>query len=72
MILAINIIDGRGLSDGVHHYLLPKKGKVANAVLAIHFAVKRSLISCTSLRRRSASILKVGIAKLIKEDYPIV
>ena len=33
---------------------------------------KRCLTSCTLLTRQSASVLKVGVAKLIKEDWPIM
>ena len=37
MTLAMDIIDGCGLSNEVCHVLLPKKCKVRKAVLTIHF-----------------------------------
>ena len=59
MTLAIDIIDGRGLSNEVHGELLPKK---SNTVFTTHFTVKGIyLISCTLLTRQSASVLKVGM-----------
>ena len=56
MALAINITDGRGLSNEVHRDLLPKKGKIM--LFAIHFMF---LIICILLTRQSTSILKVGL-----------
>ena len=40
MTLAIDITDGRSLSNEARHELLPNKNKVINAVLAIHYIVK--------------------------------
>ena len=40
MALAIDVTDGRGLSNEVRHELLPKKSKVRTAVLAAHFTAK--------------------------------
>ena len=74
MALAIDSTDGQGLNNIAHREFLSKKQ--GNAVFTIHFTVKCVLISCTLLTRWSASVLKVEcamqIAKLIKEDWPIV
>ena len=40
MALAIDTIDGQGLSNEVHRELLPKKSKVHNTVFAVHYMVK--------------------------------
>ena len=39
MTLAIDITDGRGLSNEMSHELLPEKSNVRNAVLTINFTV---------------------------------
>ena len=39
MTLAVNITDGHGFGDEVHHKLLPKKSE-SNAVFAVHYMVK--------------------------------
>ena len=57
MAFAINITNGRGLSNEVRRELLLKKNKVAT-VLAFLFAVNSHLTSCTLLTRWSASVLK--------------
>ena len=40
MALAINTIDGQGLSNEAHRELLPKKSKVRNTVFTVHYMVK--------------------------------
>ena len=60
MALAIDITDGRGLSNEARRGLLLKKEQ-GNAVLAFLFAVNNRLTSCTLLTRRSVSVLKVGV-----------
>ena len=40
MALAIDTVDGRGLSNKVHRVLLPKKSKVMLYIFAVHFTVK--------------------------------
>ena len=60
MALAIDVTDGRGLSNEARHELLLKKEQ-GNAVLAFLFAVNNRLTSCTLLTRRSVSVLKVGV-----------
>ena len=40
MALAIDTVDGRGLSNEAHRVLLPKKSKQDNAVFAVHYTVK--------------------------------
>ena len=60
MALAIDITDGRGLSNEARRELLLKKEQ-GNAVLAFLFAVNNRLTSCTLLTRRSVSVLKVGV-----------
>ena len=74
MALAIDITDGRGLSNEARYELLLKKEQ-GNAVLAFLYAVNNHLTSCTSLTRQSVSVLEVGVtwaSKLIKEEWPIV
>ena len=70
MTLAVDITDGRGLSNEALHELLPKKRKV---MLYLQFITRTS---CTLLTRWSTSVLKSGramrVARLIKEDWPIV
>ena len=60
MALAIDITDGRGLSNEARRELLLKKEQ-GDAVLAFLFAVNNRLTSCTLLTRRSVSVLKVGV-----------
>ena len=60
MALAIDMTDGRGLSNEAHCELLMKKEQ-GNAVLAFLFAVNNRLTSCTLLTRWSVSVLKVGL-----------
>ena len=60
MALAIDITDGRGLSNEVRRELLLKKEQ-GNVVLAFLFSVNNRLTSCTLLTRRSVSVLKVGV-----------
>ena len=60
MPLAIDITNGRGLSNKVHHELLLKKEQ-NNAVLAFLFAINSHLTSCTLLTRWSVLVLKVGV-----------
>ena len=60
MALAIDITDGRGLSNEARRKLLLKKEQ-GNAVLAFLFAVNNRLTSYTLLTRRSVSVLKVGV-----------
>ena len=40
MALAIDTVDGRGLSNEAHRVLLLKKCKVMNAVFAVHYTIK--------------------------------
>ena len=56
MALAIDTIDGQGLSNEARCELLPKKSKVT-----LYFHSKSRLTSCTLLTRQSASVLKVGV-----------
>ena len=75
MALAIDIIDGQGLSNEAHHELLPKKSKVTLRICcSLHG--KSCLTSCTLLTSCSASVITVdvlsGFAKLIKQDWPIL
>ena len=60
MALAIDITDGRGLSNEARRELLLKKEQ-GNAVLAFLFAVNNRLTNCTLLTKRSVSVLKVGV-----------
>ena len=60
MALAINITDGRGLSNEARRELLLKEEQ-CNAVLAFLYAVNSRLTSCTLLTRRSVLVLKVGM-----------
>ena len=60
MALAIDITDGRGLSNEARCELLLKKEQ-ANAVLAFPFTVNSRLTTCTLLTRRSVSVLKKGV-----------
>ena len=53
MALAIDITDGRGLSN--------EACREKRAVLAFLFAVNNRLTSCKLLTRRSVSVLKVGV-----------
>ena len=57
MALAIDITDGRGLSNEARCELLLKKEQ-GNAVLAFLFTVNSRLTTCTLLTRRSVSVLK--------------
>ena len=59
MALAIDITDGRGLSNEARRELLLKKEQ-GDAVLAFLFAVNR-LTSFTLLTRWNVSVLKVGV-----------
>ena len=58
MALAIDITDGRGLSNEARRELLLKKEQ-GDAVLAFLFAVNNRLTSL--LTRRNVSVLKVGV-----------
>ena len=60
MALAIDITDGRSLSNEARHELLLKKEQ-GNAVLAFLFAVNNNLTSSTLLIRQRVSVLKVGV-----------
>ena len=60
MALAIDITDGRGLSNEARRELLLKKEQ-GNAILAFLFAVNNRLTSCTLLTRRSVSVSKVSV-----------
>ena len=60
MALAINITDGRGLSNEARRELLLEKEQ-GNAVLAFLFAANSRLISYTLLISQSISVLKVGV-----------
>ena len=59
MTLAINIIDGRGLSVEARRALLPRKSKVMLYLPFIHS--KSHLTSCTLLTRQSTPVLKVAV-----------
>ena len=67
MALAIDITDGHGLNNEAHHYLMLKKSCICRSFLS-----KRPFTSCTLLTILSASVLKVGIAKLTKTDCLVV
>ena len=60
MALAIDTIDGWGLSNEERRVLLPKKSKVMLYLLFIIHGKSR-LTSCTLLTRWSALVLKVGV-----------
>ena len=60
MALAIDITDGRGLSNEARRELLLNKEQ-GNAVLAFLFAVNSRLTSCTLITKWSVSVLKVGV-----------
>ena len=60
MALAINMTNGRGLSNKACRELLLKKEQ-GNAVLAFLFAVNNRLTSYTLLTRQSVSDLKVSV-----------
>ena len=70
MTLVIAVVDGHGLSNEVHHELLPKNTKV------MQFHSKRHFNSCTILTKTECFRYKSGhamwVAKLLKEDCPIV
>ena len=60
MVLAIDTIDGRGLSYEARR-VLPKEEQ-GNAVFSVRYMHSKSrLTSCTILTRRSSSVLKVGV-----------
>ena len=61
MALAINITDGRCLSNEARREFTVEKEQ-GNAVLAFLIAVNSRLTSCTLLTRRSVSVFKVGVA----------
>ena len=68
MTLAINITDGRGLSNKAHRII---------CCVSHSFHSKEHLTSFVLLRRWSASVLKVGVpcgwvVKLSKENWPLV
>ena len=60
MALAIDITDGRGLSNETRCEFTVEKEQ-GNAVLAFLIVVNSRLTSCTLLKRRSVSVLKVGV-----------
>ena len=60
MALAIDITDGRGLSNEACCEFTVEKEQ-GNAVLASLIAVNSCLTSCTLLTRQSVSVLKVGV-----------
>ena len=60
MALAIDLTDGRGLSNEARCEFTVEKEQ-GNAVLAFLVAVNSRLTSCTLLTRRSVSVLKVGV-----------
>ena len=69
MALAIDTIDGCGLSNEARRELLPKKSKVMLYLCLLHS--KSRLTSCTLLIRWSASVLKVGwSASVLKVGVP--
>ena len=57
MTLAIDITDGRGLSNEVRTV----EEEQGNAVFAVSFCSTGPLTSCTLLTTQSASVLKVGM-----------
>ena len=74
MVLAINIIDGRGLSNKMRHELLPKKSKV---MLYLPFISQQKAFNQLKITNKTERFsLKSGLAmqfaKLIKEEWPIV
>ena len=60
MTLAIDITDGHGLSNEVHHEFLPKMNKVLLYLSFISQKYVASLTSSTLLTRRAALFLKSG------------
>ena len=60
---AIDIANGRGLSNEARRELLPNKTKVTlyHGCINRSFNSKRRLTGCTLLTRRSASVTKVGV-----------
>ena len=71
MTLAVDLTDGRGISNETRHELLLKKSCIYHLLHS-----KWQLSSCTLLTRQSALVLKSGhamqVVKLIKEDWPMV
>ena len=59
MALAIDTIEGQGLSNKARRELLPKKSKVTLYLLSLHG--KSRLTNCTLLTTRSATVIKVGV-----------
>ena len=70
MAFAINITDGRGLSNEVCR-------EQGNAILAFPFIVNSCLTRCTYITNKTEhfsfkSRRDVQVSKLIKQDWPIV
>ena len=71
MALAIDTIDGQGLSNAVHRELLPKKSKV---MLYLPFILVFNQLYITNKMEHFSfkSGRAMWVAKLIEEDWPIV
>ena len=74
MVLAVDTIDGRGLSNEAHRELLPKKSKI---MLYLPFITRQKLfykLYITNKTERCSFIsgCAVRVAELIKEDWPTV
>ena len=65
----LDITDGRGLSNKVHHELMPKKSKV---ILCHKKAFIQLYITKKTVRFSFKSGCTVRLVKLMKEDWPIV
>ena len=72
MALAINAIDGWGLSNKAYHELLPKKSKVTLYLLFITRPFNQLYITNKTQRFSFKSGGAVRVAKLTKQDWPIL
>ena len=75
MTLAVDITDGRGLSNGMHHEFLPKKSKVMLYFLSVSPYTAFNQLYITNKTECFSS--KVGVPHRLrsirtKEDWPIV
>ena len=74
MALAIDTVDGRGLSNEARRVLLPKKSKVMLYLLSIIRLKPFNQLYITN-KTEGFSFISGGavrVAELIKEDWPIV
>ena len=70
MALAIDTIDGRGLSKEGYCELLPKEQ--GNAIFAVHYMFNQLYITNKTEHFSFKSRHAAWVAKLIKQDWPIV